>query len=503
MKKYAVLFAPEFRLQATLRHTPSLAKKPAALLEVEGTKSRVSERNASARRSRVEQGMTPTQALARCPDLCLLHGNAGHERSAREILLQTAETLSPFLEWTQPGAVTVELPQEKEFREESLQEKVIASLRTLGLETQVGTAGTPGLALLAARLADPVQIVEQPNAFLAPLPLAVLQPSDELAHILEMWGIRTIGQLVALPRGPASDRLGPEAVHLWELATGGSIRPLDLVKSPEHFVEQADLDNPVEMLKPLLFLLRRFLEQIVARLEQVYLAVGKLRLTLRFEEGDSYRRLFVVPQPTRDVSLLFRMLHTHLENFTSTAPIVGLELAALPVRATSEQLGLLDRGLRDPHQFAETLARLQALLGSDRVGTPEIEASHHPDAFHVRPHEVAVALRATEESESGVKKLRCTECDGYSGSPDLFGIPWLRFRPPIPANIILNETQPAFLYSSRSTGPVREARGPWLLEGDWWEKAPWTRCEWDIVTEDGVYRLVQSGADWFLDGIYA
>ena len=67
----------------------------------------------------------------------------------------------------------------------------------------------------------------------------------------------------------------------------------------------------------------------------------------------------------------------------------------------------------------------------------------------------------------------------------------------------MNKVSPAFLYSARSTGPIREARGPWLLAGHWWEEQPWSREEWDIATADGFFRLVQSGEAWFLDGIYA
>jgi len=240
----------------------------------------------------------------------------------------------------------------------------------------------------------------------------------------------------------------------------------------------------VEMLEPLLFLLRRFLEQIAARLANGYLVAGKLRLVLRFENGSPYQRIFTIPQPTRDVNLLFRMLHTHLENFTSESPIIGLELAAKPVRPSAEQFGLLEKGLRDPNQLAETLARLQGLLGSDRVGTPELEPSAHPDAFHVRPYDANTAP--------------CPPSDA-----PLIGVPWLRFHPPIPAKIVLNDVQPAFLYSSRFTGPIKETCGPWLLEGNWWEKRQWSREEWDAVTEDGIYRLVRVKDGWFLDGIYA
>jgi protein ImuB len=371
---------------------------------------------------------------------------APHERAAHDVLLQTAETISPFLEATAPGVVTVDWPSEKSSDEKQLAAALVDPLHMLRLDVRVGLASTPFLALLASRFAQSVRIICDASLFLAPLPVTSLDPSDEIRDVLHAWGIRTVGNLVALPMSQVGERLGPEAVELWERATGGRPRPLKLIKPQAFYSEQADLENPVEMLEPLLFLLRRFLEQITARLAHVYLVVGKLRLVLRFERDSSYRRTFTIPQPTRDVGLLFRMLHTHLENFTSESAIIGLELAAQPVRPGTEQFGLLEKGLRDPHQLAETLARLQALVGLDRVGTPELQASAHPDAFHLRPYDATAPPGAPSEGP-------------------LIGVPWMRLTPPVPAKIRLHDGEPAFLESPRFTGPIKETRGPWLLEG--------------------------------------
>ncbi len=484
MKRYAVLLVPDFRLQATLRHAPELQDQPVALVDSRGKKPRVTELNSFARGDGVETGMTPTQATARSPRLTLLTENAGHERSAQEALLQMAETLSPFLEATAPGVITIEWPPEKPVDASRLTSAILSPLRSMGLAARMGIADNPDLALMASRFAIPVEVVDNPALFLGPLPIAVLQPSEEIQGVLHAWGIHTVGELTALPMRQVCERLGPEAVTLWDRAMGSSPRPLKLVKPQESFVEEADLENPIEMQEPLLFLLRKFLDQLAARLAAVYLVAGKLRLVLRFEKGDPYRRIFTIPQPTREVNLLFRILHTHLENFSSESPIIGLELAAQPVRSNEEQFGLLERGMRDPHQFAETLARLQALLGPDQVGTPEMEASHHPEAFHLRPFDV--------------------QTQGISSTDDpLIGIPWLRFRPAVRADVIMDQARPAFLYSERTTGPVKESEGPWLLEGNWWQKNQWTREEWDIVMQDGMYRLIRTGEGWFLDGVYA
>ena len=453
------------------------------LLDSQGRKSCIVEVNAVASAAQVVVGMTPTQAIARCGNLHCLSANSGHERAAQDTLLQTAELLSPFLEATAPGIITVELSGENAAVEPELVKRCIAPLRAVGLDSRIGVAGTPDLALLCARFANPVSLVDAPAAFLAPLSVEALEPTDELMSVLRSWGIRTIGQLVALPMSEVCDRLGPDALGLWERARGGRTRPLKLVKPQEVYSEQTDLENPVEMLEPLLFLLHRFLRQITARLANAYMVVGKLRLVLRFEYNDPYQRIFTIPQPTRDVDLLFRMLHTHLEGFTSDSAIIGLELAAKPVRPNAEQFGLLEKGVRDPHQLAETLARLQALLGSDRVGTPEMEPSAHPDAVHLRPYDA----NAPELPPSGIPEI---------------GIPLMRFRPPIPAKIVLNDIQPAFLYSNRFTGPIKQTCGPWLLRGNWWDQRQWAREEWDAVTDEGVYRLVHDEEGWFLDGVY-
>ncbi len=480
----AVLYAPNFRLQAVLRYSPQWADEPVALVEViSGGKARVIELNAPAFESRVDLGMTPTQATARCATIRLLSRDAGQERSAQEILVQTAEQISPFIEATGSGMITVEWPAERRIDEKELAAQVIQPLGSLGLDVRVGVAQTPFLALLAARTARHVLCVEDAETFLAPLPVGVLQPSDELAGTLRAWGIQTIGQLRALPMRETCERLGPEAVAVWARASGGAARPLDLVKPVALYSERSELDHGIETLEPLLFLLRRFLEQMIMRLEAAYLVVGKLRLGLRFETGSPYHRDFTIPQPTRNVDLLFRTLHTHLENFSSEAPVIAVELSAQPVRPTMEQFGLLERGLKDPHQLAETLARLGALLGADRVGTPELKSSRHPDAFRISPYDP----NAPSPPENGAPQL---------------GVPWLRFRPAIAARVVLQDGAPVHLHSSRVIGRIHRSRGPWRIAGDWWGRDGWSREEWDIETDEGFYRLVHAGAGWFLDGLY-
>src|SRR5437868_9314356 len=214
---------------------------------------------------------------------------------------------------------------------------------------------------------------------------------QEIFAILHKWGIHTLGQLARLDKEQLGARLGPEAIRMWERANGAYNRVLKLVRPPESFEESFEFENEIETVEPLLFILRRFLEQLTLRLSGIYLVAKELTLQIRFEDKQVYERVFKIPQPTNNIDLLFRMLQTHLENFRSKHPIVAVALIAQPSKPAREQFGFFETALRNPHQLSETLARLIALLGSERVGTPVIEETHRPDAFRMELFAWAVA----------------------------------------------------------------------------------------------------------------
>src|SRR5215831_8150850 len=208
---------------------------------------------------------------------------------------------------------------------------------------------------------------------------------QDIFAILHKWGIHTVGQLATLDKEQLAPRLGPEAIRMWERANGQSKRVLKLIRPPESFEESFEFEREIETAEPVLFMLRRFLEQLAVRLAAIYLVAKELTLRITFGNKQIYKRVFKIPQPTNDVDLLFRMLQTHLENFRSEHPIVAVALSAEQIKPAAEQFGLFETTLRNPHQLSETLARLTALVGADRVGTPVLEETHRPDAFRIEP----------------------------------------------------------------------------------------------------------------------
>ncbi|MBI4622589.1 MAG: hypothetical protein HY736_05110, partial [Verrucomicrobia bacterium] len=333
---------------------------------------------------------------------------------------------------------------------------------------------------------NPVLVVTDPAAFLSPLPLAAADPAPELAGILANWGLRTLGDLTRLSRDDIGRRLGPAGLALWDRAAGGAPRPLHPVAPPQTFAAAMEFEDEVETLGPLLFILRRFLDRLTLELRATVHVAAELALTLTLADGIQHARSFRLSEPTADAELLFRVLHTHLESLHTDAAIRAVALHVTPVRPLVRQQGLFETGLRDPHGFAETLARIGVIVGSDRVGTPQLEDTHRPDAVKLAPPAAVVPPPAPPPVW-----------------PPL-GLPLRRFRPPLPARLELTAGRPTYLWTERFHSAIATIRGPWRGSGDWWQSdRAWQRIEYDVALADGgLYRLLLTGDAWFIEGEY-
>ncbi len=547
---FAVLHIADFALHAVLRTGPDPTHQPAALFATQQKKSLVLATNPAARARGIQSGMTAPQAVARYPALLIRTPCATAEAEARAALLAVAFTLSPLVEETSSGVCTADLkghsassdigpPDGRAARPPGgptssatllrSAAAAVAALAQLGLPATAGLGRTPLLALYAAQVhapttptppplfllgeppSDPsfpaagaapatpetvpfpsaptgVRLVTDEKNFLAPLPLAVAAPPPELAAVFTSWGVHTLGDLTALPRDELIRRFGQVGLTLWQRATGGEVRPLHPAVPPQRFAAAMEFEDPLETLEPLLFILRRLLDRLTLDLHAARLVAAELELTLRLADETRHTRAFRLPEPTADGELLFRTLHTHLETLHTAAAVSAVDLHLAPVRPLVRQHGLFDTSLRDPHGFAETLARVAALVAEGRIGTPRLADTHRPDTVQLAPPPAVVPPPAPPPVHAAI------------------GPPLRRFRPPLPANLEFTapERQPTYIWTTEFHGAIRHLRGPWRSSGDWWEHGRrWSRMEWDIALADGgLYRLIRLGEAYFIEGEY-
>src|SRR5437773_1273142 len=222
--RVACVVVPLFPLAARLRSEPELAGEAVAVFEGNGNAARVMAATRPARRAGVQPGQTLPQARALLPDLLARGRDFESERAAQEALAEAADGFSPRVETAGEGvvyfdAVGIPMPLPSSGHPEPsegsaelrLGRAVIAAVEKAGLPARFGIAASKLAARVAAGLPDsPTVVPEGEEArFLAPLPLAKLAPEMELAETLEMWGIRSIGELAKLPEGEVASRLGP------------------------------------------------------------------------------------------------------------------------------------------------------------------------------------------------------------------------------------------------------------------------------------------------------
>jgi protein ImuB len=476
---FAAILLPGFCLQAVLRWREELWTQPVAVVDDTTAKGAVLELTPPAAAVGVWPGMASTQALARCGTLQLLPRSLPQEQSLGNALLTLGASLSPRIEATADGICTIDLRQAKISDWNKWASEVLARLEELRLQAQIGVAANPDLALLAARRAAPVLVVQNTGAFLSGLAIAEVDVPPELSAVLRDWGISQLGDLTRVPQSELIDRLGPEAGELWQRAAGQSHRLLRTVQPPEEFSEAFEFEHEVETVEPILFILRRFLDQLTLRLTGAYRVASKMTLILPLEQnGDSPPRSTCAfsPSPRRQ-----RMRRCSSESCTRIWRICTSRSArspcgcsSSPVTPDNQQLRLFESPLRDPNRFGETLARLTALVGPGRVGVPEPEPTHQPDRFRITEPQFA---QLDDTAPPAAENLT-------------LGLPLRRLPPAFAAQVRVIGQVPAQVFSEKVFGEIVDAAGPYRVSGGWWEQNPWSAEEWDIEMSDGaLYRL--------------
>ena len=438
-----------------------------------------------------------------------LHGNGD--------LRAVAFAFSPTVEQTAPDTVTFDVAGlERLF---GLPQEVAAAIAGRAPKCHLALAANPDAAICAARGFSGVSIIPQGDEakFLAPLPISLLAPSPELMETLERWGIRRMRELAALPPLGIAERLGPEGLRLRELARGEASRKLIPLEDPLCFEEQLEVEHPLELLEPLAFLLARLLAGLVTRLASRALAADELILRLRLENRTVHERTLRLPVPSLDSAAFLKLWRLDLEAHPPASPVVHVWMAAHPAKPRAAQSGLFIPAAPEPVKLELTLARIQAIVGQDRVGVAELVDTHRPGAFGMRGPKIREIREIREirgQTPDGVvtaerrSHVRCLSPNFPNFRPPNFpaGDGWLvlrAFRPPRAARVALTSGQPSFIAARGIGGKVVELAGPWRTSGDWWTTDPWSRDEWDIALSDGVlYRLYCDPCGWFVEGSY-
>jgi protein ImuB len=382
-----------------------------------------------------------------------------------------------------------------------------------GVMARVGIAGSRLAALAAARLGPGAAVVDPDGdaAYLAAAPLSLLELSKELSARLSRWGLRTLGELAALPTAGLFERLGGEGVRLQRLVRGDDPQPLVSWKPALLFEESVQCEWGMETLPPVVERLGELAARVCARLGERGLAADGFEWACRLDGGRLHEGALAPAVPMTDGAAVTALLRFALEARPPRGIVRALTLRARPARITATQESLTDRSRPSPRLLAATLNRLVGLVGADRIGAPALLDSHRPDAVGLGAY-APPPLSPSPLRDAGTTSPSPLRGAGAASPSPLWGegrvrgagtLALRRLRPQAPAAVTLTSGRPVALRSSRLSGRIVAGAGPWRSSGEWWSKRPWLQDEWDVELADGTLcRLANDGSAWHLAGIY-
>ena len=358
-----------------------------------------------------------------------------------------------------------------------------AKERALLTHVAIASSRVAALVLARARPGLTVVIPGQEAGALASLPLACLDLPEERALLLRRWGLRTLGELAALPSAGLFERLGPEGPRLSRLARGEDEAPLVPTPPPESFCSTLELEWAIDGLEPLSFLLARVLAPLCESLTGRGRKAMALELELRLVDGSTHVQELRPAAPSAEPRTWRTLALLDLEAHPPKDAIQALTLRASPTPARFVQFSLLDPAQPSPERLAETLARLHEWTKDGKGGAPRLIDTHRPGAFVVETFAPGMASVRANALPSPRLALRA-------------------FRPPRPATLRLSGGAPTFVSARGVHGAVTDRAGPWRSSGDWWDVA-WSREEWDVaLASGGLYRIYRDRLReaWFVEG---
>jgi protein ImuB len=512
---FACIYISGFLVQAVARSEPALRGDRVALALLSGKAPlwSVVAANAAAQRAGVQLGMTKAQVAEFC-GVEVRHRSEAQEKAAHAALLDVAWSISPRVEDT--AADTIVLDLEGLFSmlgsDEEIARVLMERVMSVGVVPNIAIASNIEAAILASRGLSGISILPagEEAARLGVLAVRTVSSDAEILETLDRWGIQTLRALAELPVLQLSERLGQRGVLLHELARGARLRALVLAQASLTFEEEMELDEVVEELEPLSFLLGRLLDQLCARLESRALAVQTVRVWFELEpsfEKDvqslndeslkktaprEFAKVLTLPAAMRDAKVLLKLLRLSLQSDAPKSPIQKIRMTADAAAPRTAQSGLFVPRGPDPEKLELTVARLTKLVGESNVGVAELIDTHRAENFRVARWTCgAIAGEEDKRGKKGSRKRKAVagaEHSDAEGAAKLSAAGFRMLRPPLVANVEVNEEQerrPLRVSFSGMRGDVIAASGPWRSSGEWWQEDGWDHDEWDLAIDFG------------------
>lgn len=328
---------------------PQLKGRPFAVGGAPNQRGVVASCSYAARQFGVHSAMPTSQALRLCPNLILVHSSHGVYGEASAKVMEILGSYTPLVEQISIDEAFLDvsdLPQSGLEIGRELQARIN---RELNLPCSLGIASNKLVAKMATNAAKaghhqptpPNAILVVPAGeeaqFLAGLPVRELWGvGPRTAERMAQMGIRTLGQLAAVPQKTLESRFGRMGAELALHARGVDERPVvvehDVKSISQEVTFERDLSDG-EALRQTLYALA---EQVGYRLRRKELCAETVRIKLRWSDFSTLTRQVTLEQPADQDGVIYQAALELFERVWQTGKpvrLLGVGVSSLCGRA--------------------------------------------------------------------------------------------------------------------------------------------------------------------------
>ncbi|MEJ6477364.1 MAG: DNA polymerase Y family protein [Octadecabacter sp.] len=508
VRRITAIHLPRFAMERWLRWAAQNTLAPPddlpVVLAVEGTHGPVVHAtNRAAQLQGIHIGARVVDMRALCPDLRVEFADIGGDRVALEKLMIWARRWCP---WTATdGATGLVLDTSGSDHllggEAAMLREIETRLSTLGLSASLATAPTHGAAWAMARFGGVRRICSAQDfaAQLSPLPVRALRLDGDTVVLLQRLGLKTVGDLAAVPRVSLARRfarapLAKNPLLRLDQMMGHLGEPVSSPDDPPRFATQSALAEPVQDPEPHLPAL---CDTLCTDLFAAGFGARRVTLTVFRTDGEVSQISVATSQPSRDPDHIRRLFDGKLERID---PGFGFDLITLAA-AVAENLPTvqtrLEGGADNGAELGRMIDRLSAKFGAGAVRRPTLRDSHIPE----RREGWQPAMAGEIVPPAPLRTLRPIRLlDPPEEVRVLYGVP---------------EGPPAQFVWRRVTHRVTRFAGPERIAPEWWADRPGTRLRDYYRIEDHTgcrFWLYREGLHgdgrggdprWMIHGVFA
>ena len=436
------------------------------------------DRKASARG--VRAGMPVSAALALAPRLRVTPRDPAAETEALLGLAGWAAQFTPGVALEFPDALLLEAAGSLRLFGglAPLLARLRRELAEMGWSAQLAGAPTPRGAfwLSLAGKERFLDSIPELDPALAELSVAVLRGDGETLAALGAVGVRTLGELHALPREGVARRFGQKLLDDLDRALGRLPDPRNFYVPPARFRATIELPAEVIQAEALLFAAKRLIVQLAGFLAARSAGVQRFVFRLKHRDRAATEVAIGLVTPSRDAEHFALLSRERFSGLALGQPVrsIALEVDAV-VPLAGRNLGLLLEQGKAPGDWERLVERLRARLGAAAVRGIAARAEHRPEL-------------ASSAADRDHKPLRLD-----FGERPL----WL-----------LESPRPLAEIGARPhhEGPLELLAGPERIESGWWDGGDVARDYFVARMQNEalvwIYRE-RGGGGWFLHGLFA